>query len=71
SGQEEAAAKVLAAELGTAVLQPVAGTGFIARVGPAAGTAIGVRAELEALPVLERTAVPWAAANGAMHACGH
>ncbi len=47
-----------------------AGTGFLTRVGPD-GPAIGVRAELDALPVAERTGVPWAATNGSMHACGH
>jgi amidohydrolase len=74
SGFEGPAAALLAAELGIQV-QPVVGTGFIARVGPAAGPAtgpaIGLRAELDALPIHEATSVPWAAANGAMHACGH
>ena len=50
---------------------PAAGTGFLARVGPQSGPAIGVRAELDALPVVERTGVAWAADSGAMHACGH
>lgn len=49
---------------------PAAGTGFLTRIGPA-GPVVGVRAELDALPVAERTEVPWASANGAMHACGH
>lgn len=49
---------------------PAAGTGFLARVGPQ-GPAIGVRAELDALPVAERTGAPWKATNGSMHACGH
>ncbi|MGC4154602.1 MAG: M20 family metallopeptidase [Propionicimonas sp.] len=49
---------------------PAAGTGFLARVGPL-GPAIGLRAELDALPVAERTDVPWASTNGTMHACGH
>ncbi|MFD1211324.1 M20 family metallopeptidase [Arthrobacter sp. GCM10027362] len=70
SGQEEAAAALLAAELGMAV-QPVAGTGFIARTGPGDCPVVGIRAELDALPVHETTGVPWAAVNGAMHACGH
>ncbi|MFT4110153.1 M20 metallopeptidase family protein [Propionicimonas sp.] len=48
----------------------VADTGFLVRVGPP-GPAVAVRAELDALPVAERTGVEWAATNGAMHACGH
>lgn len=48
----------------------VAQHGFLHRVGPA-GPAVGVRAELDALPILEETGVPWASVNGAMHACGH
>lgn len=50
---------------------PVADTGFLIRTGPADGPAVALRAELDALPVVEQTAVPWASANGAMHACGH
>jgi amidohydrolase len=49
----------------------VADTGFLVRVGPDTGPSIGIRAEMDALPVIERTKVPWAATNDAMHACGH
>lgn len=49
---------------------PVASTGFLARIGPQ-GPSVGLRAELDALPVAERTDAPWAATNAAMHACGH
>jgi len=49
----------------------VARTGRIARVGPAAGTTIAVRAELDGLPVKERTYAPFSALGDAMHACGH
>lgn len=45
--------------------------GALVRVGPADGPAIGLRAELDALPVLERTTVPWRSRGEAMHACGH
>ena len=48
----------------------VADTGFMVRVGPP-GPAVAIRAELDALPLVERTGVEWAATNGAMHACGH
>ena len=50
---------------------PAAGTGLIARVGPAGGPAVAVRAELDGLPVQERTGAPFSAAGGVMHACGH
>lgn len=49
----------------------VADTGFLVRVGPDAGPSVAVRAELDALPVIEQTQVPWASTNDAMHACGH
>jgi len=49
----------------------VAGTGIVARLGPADGTAVAVRAELDALPVRERTDAAFAATGAAMHACGH
>jgi amidohydrolase len=48
----------------------VAGTGRIARVGEGEG-AIAVRAELDGLPVQERTDVSFSATGGTMHACGH
>ena len=50
---------------------PVAGTGRLIRIGPQAGPCVAIRAELDALPVPEPGGVPWASANGAMHACGH
>lgn len=49
----------------------VADTGFLVRVGPDTGPSVGIRAEMDALPVVERTKIPWAATNDAMHACGH
>ena len=50
---------------------PLADTGFLVRTGPANGPAIALRAELDALPMAEATAVPWASTTGTMHACGH
>ncbi len=47
-----------------------AGTGVIDRTA-GTGPAVAVRAELDGLPVQERTGVEFASANGAMHACGH
>lgn len=51
----------------------VAGTGLLARVGPPDGAAVAVRAELDGLPIGERTGASFSAdpAVGAMHACGH
>jgi amidohydrolase len=51
----------------------VAGTGLIARVGPSDGAAVAVRAELDGLPIAERTGAPFSAdpTAEAMHACGH
>jgi amidohydrolase len=48
-----------------------AGTGLIARVGDGDGAAVAVRAELDGLPLRERTGAPFSAAGEAMHACGH
>lgn len=46
-------------------------TGFMVRVGSVGAPAVVVRAELDALPIEEETSAPFAATNGAMHACGH
>jgi len=48
-----------------------AGTGRIARIGSDAPGAVGVRAELDGLPLQERTGARFCAREGAMHACGH
>jgi amidohydrolase len=53
---------------------PVADTGAMLRLGPPAesGTpAVAVRAELDALPVVERTGLPFSATGAAAHVCGH
>src|SRR5207253_3112925 len=47
------------------------GAGFCARLGDGAERAVVVRAELDALPIVEETGAWFAAANGFMHACGH
>jgi amidohydrolase len=48
----------------------VAGTGRVVRIGDR-GPTVALRAELDALPITERTGVPWASPLEAMHACGH
>ncbi|MGW0588567.1 M20 metallopeptidase family protein [Streptosporangium sp. NPDC002607] len=71
SGQEEPTLKrVLDALPEGSAMERVAGTGALLRVG-GDGLAVGVRGELDALPISEETGVPWASRNGAMHACGH
>lgn len=50
----------------------VAGTGRLALVGAADGAApVAVRAELDGLPVAERTGASFSARGETMHACGH
>jgi amidohydrolase len=54
--------------------EPVAGTGALLRLGApvAEGVpAVAVRAELDALPVVERTGLPFSATGTAAHVCGH
>ncbi|MEV4242167.1 amidohydrolase [Streptosporangium canum] len=71
SGREEPTLKrVLDALPAGAAVERVAETGALVRVG-GDGPAVGVRGELDALPIVEETGVSWAARNGAMHACGH
>lgn len=51
----------------------VAGTGVLAEIGPAdAKFTVGLRADMDALPISEKTGLPFASTNiGCMHACGH
>jgi amidohydrolase len=67
---EERTAATVAAELPVRC-DTVAETGRIARVGPVDGAAVAVRAELDGLPVKERTGAPFSASGSVMHACGH
>ncbi|WP_370939154.1 M20 family metallopeptidase [Amycolatopsis sp. cg13] len=70
SGDEDDTARLVAAALGEG--ERVAKTGrLIAISAPHPGPAVALRAELDALPVVERTGVEWAAKTGLMHACGH
>lgn len=39
--------------------------------GGQAGKTIGLRADMDALPIKEETGLPFASQNGCMHACGH
>jgi amidohydrolase len=71
SNAEHGTARLVSEALGAAGVERVAGTGLVARLGPPQGRAVAVRAELDALPIEERTGAPFAADNGFMHACGH
>lgn len=47
-------------------------TGLIAEIGQNNGKNIGLRADIDALPILEKTQLPYKSVNeGVMHACGH
>src|ERR671933_1111710 len=70
SGGESATAATVVASIGAGPGTECAGTGRVLRIGPH-GPAVAVRGELDALPLVEATGAPYAATNGAMHACGH
>jgi amidohydrolase len=72
---EEQTAATIAAELPVA-WEAAAGTGLIARVEPgsvdgARRAPVAVRAELDGLPIEERTGAPFSSRGAVMHACGH
>ena len=84
SGQETQTAAKLAAhlrELGYEVTEHVGGTGVVAVMKNGAGPTIMLRTELDALPVEEKTGLPYASKVhvkdptgreiAVMHACGH
>ncbi len=62
---------LIAEELKPVACDLVAGTGRIACVGPADGAVVAVRAELDGLPIEERTNAPFSATDATMHACAH
>jgi amidohydrolase len=70
SGDEDDTTATVVAALGLP-LEPLPSGGAVLRIGDPHGPAVGLRAELDALPVLEQTDVPWRSTNEAMHACGH
>ncbi|MEU8414028.1 M20 metallopeptidase family protein [Amycolatopsis japonica] len=72
SGDEEDTARVVVEALGIDDGVRVAKTGrAVLLPGTRPGPAVALRTELDALPVTERTGVPWASETPLMHACGH
>ncbi|MEV6907206.1 M20 family metallopeptidase [Amycolatopsis sp. NPDC051071] len=72
SGDEEDTARAVLEALGTGEGVRVAKTGrAVLFPGTGPGPAVVLRAELDALPVTERTGAPWASETSLMHACGH
>lgn len=60
--------------LGITDIRDVAGTGLVARIPgtQGGGIAVAVRGDIDALPIMEDTGLPFASQNpGVMHACGH
>ncbi|MBB3569550.1 M20 aminoacylase family protein [Rhizobium sp. BK491] len=74
--QEHRTAKKVAsllAEWGYDVATGIAGTGVVATLRRGSGKrSIGIRADMDALPIEEATGLDYASSNpGVMHACGH
>jgi hippurate hydrolase len=74
--QEHKTAHFVAEQLrgfGLEVHEGIGGTGVVGALRSGSSSrAIGMRAELDALPVVERTGLPYASRrSGVMHACGH
>jgi amidohydrolase len=70
--EERRTSAAIAAELsGTATVAAAGETGLLVRFGAPTGAPVAVRAELDGLPVTERTGAPFSAGGEAMHACGH
>ncbi len=73
---EQRTAGVVARELERAGIVPrtgVGGTGVVGVItGGRPGPVLAIRADMDALPIEEKTGLPWASTvPGCMHACGH
>ena len=75
SGAEHLTAALVAGDLrrlGWRVQEGVGRTGVLAELGPSSGRAIGLRVDMDALPIEECTGLAYASTTpGLMHACGH
>ena len=62
----------LLTEAGLQVFRGLAGTGVIGTLENGPGPVIGLRADMDALPITEKGAPQWKSqTSGVMHACGH
>ena len=60
------------AELGIEAQTEIGRTGVMAHIGPDEGPTIGIRADMDALPIQQKSDTPYRSQNeGIMHACGH
>ncbi|MCP9901223.1 amidohydrolase [Cyanobium sp. Cruz CV13-4-11] len=75
SGHEQQTAALVAGELrrwGWEVREGVGRTGVVAELGPLGAPLVALRADMDALPIEERTQLAYASSRqGLMHACGH
>ncbi|MEX3960769.1 M20 aminoacylase family protein [Paraburkholderia sp. EG286B] len=73
--EEHATSALVAAKLeawGYRVSRGVGGTGVVGTMERGRGANLGLRADMDALPIHEATGLPYASRNdGVMHACGH
>lgn len=59
-------------QLGLTVTRGIAGTGLVGLLDRGEGPFIGIRADMDALPIVEQTSASYCSVNhGVMHACGH
>lgn len=59
-------------EIGIDVQEKIGRTGVIGTLGNGDGPTIAIRADMDALPILERNDIPYKSTTpGVMHACGH
>ncbi len=75
SGHEYQTAALVAGELrksGWEVKEAVGRTGLVAEMGQKSGPVVGLRVDMDALPIEERTGLDYSSTiQGLMHACGH
>ncbi|HYY44158.1 MAG TPA: M20 family metallopeptidase [Actinomycetota bacterium] len=69
SHQENETRRTLSRALGGAI--PVAERSLLFRLGPDDRPEVVLRAEMDALPMDEKTGAEYASTSGAMHSCGH
>ena len=75
SGAEHQTAALVAGELkqsGWFVKEAIGRTGIVAELGDMNGPLVGLRVDMDALPIEERTGLSYSSlSKGIMHACGH